>query len=124
MQSATGTGTGTGRRTSTLRTKEKLSFYAANKKGGGQGTGIGTGTGDRLEDTAYTHSTPLQSDRRTSRSRNRDYRFSANDDNDDGDDEYAYVAEISCGERREAGEGAGREPVQRFQKIWDHILNC
>jgi hypothetical protein len=116
MQSAAGTG----RRTSTLRTKEKLSFYAANKKGGGQVTG--TGTGDRLEDIAYTLSTPLQSDRRTSRSRNRDYRFNANDDEDDGDDEYAYVAEISCGERREAG--AGREPVQRFQKIWDHILNC
>ena len=123
MQSAAGTGTG--RRISTLRTKKKLSFYAANKKGGSQGTGIGAGTGDRLEDTAYTNSTPLQSDRRTSRSRNRDYRFNANDDDDDdGDDEYAYVAEISSGERREAGAGAGREPVQRFQKIWDHILNC
>lgn len=121
MQSATGTGTG--RRTPTLRTKEKLSFYAANKKGGGQVTGVGAG--DRLEDTAYTLSTPLQSDRRTSRSRNRnrDYLFNADDDeDDDGDDEYAYVAEISCSGRRDGG--GGGETVQRFQKIWDHILNC
>ena len=94
-----------GRRISTPRTREKLSFYAANKRGDSHVIV------DRINKSSSAMRAPLQIDAGTPHADN--YCF-------DTDDDYSYVTEIDCTAR---GEG-GRLPEQRFQKLWDHISNC
>ena len=109
-----------GRRISTPRTREKLSFYAANKRGDSSHVTVDVDV-DGQEETVSTMSVVLQIDGR-SRTSHAHVHVQANADNYcfGADVNYAYVTEIDCNQR---SEGSSSEPAHRFQKVWEHIFN-
>lgn len=110
-----------GRRISTPRTREKLSFYAANKRGDSSHVTVDVDV-DGLEETVSTMSVVLQIDGRSRTSHAHAHvHVQANADNYcfGADVNYAYVTEIDCNQRSEGSS----EPAHRFQKVWEHIFN-